>query len=211
MNIGSGTAWAILGAVGTVIMLIGFLGFIDVISTGEPIAIVLFGLGVILIVQSTIYAYLERCKIAKEIEVYERTVAARKMVASVPNDLDEGYVIDLTAEPDVIVEYGDRPRDENIEVSSEYENSSCIVSSVDHEDEYASEEPCTMLREVEIAPEDVERLPSYDYAPIERLPSRRETDSYEEEKNSDDDGVIERLPPYDRKTEPAEEDYYYED
>ena len=112
MNIRSGTAWAILSVVGMILLAIGFVGYIDVIPTGELIAMIIFCLGIILVVLATIYIRLERRDVVKEIDEYDRGEAVRSVVAEVPNDLKGGYIIDLTADIEyMVVSAEDLPSD----------------------------------------------------------------------------------------------------
>jgi hypothetical protein len=109
MYIKSITAWAILCILGIVLLLIGMLGYIGVFSLGEAISTVIMGAGVILIIEATIFIRLEMNKLAKEIADHERLKEIRSDSANVPNDLESGYIIDLTAEPSRAIVYDNDP------------------------------------------------------------------------------------------------------
>jgi len=109
MYIKSITAWAILCVLGVVLLLTGMLGYIGVFSFGDAVSTVILGMGAILIVEATIFIRLELNKVAKEIAEHERLKEIRKDAVNVPDDLENGYIIDLTAEPSRAITYDNDP------------------------------------------------------------------------------------------------------
>jgi hypothetical protein len=109
IKIKSITAWAILCVLGVILLFMGMLGYIGIFSFGDAVSTVILGMGVILIVEATIFIRIEMNKIAKEIAEHERLKEICKDSADVPDDLKSGYIIDLTAEPSRAITYENDP------------------------------------------------------------------------------------------------------
>ena len=92
--------------IGILVMFVGVLGFVGIISMDAAIATVISGVGIMLIIQSSIFIHLERTQLNREVEEFERMRAIREEIGSVPDNMEKGYLIDLTAEPEYAVQHG---------------------------------------------------------------------------------------------------------
>jgi len=96
----------IVDIIGILVMFAGVLGFVGVLSMDSAIATVIAGVGIMLIIQSSIFIHLERTQLNREVEEFERMLAIRKEAGLVPDNSEKGYLIDLTADPEHAVQHG---------------------------------------------------------------------------------------------------------
>ena len=96
--------WALLDVLGMVLLAAG--AFVIVTQFPFPrIAEIVLVIGIIIIVVSSFFIFLEGRKLRKEDEKFRRFEKKRASARQVPNDLEEGYLIDYTADPDQVVSF----------------------------------------------------------------------------------------------------------
>jgi len=119
----NGFVWTVLEIMGMVLLAAGALSLIFAHSLNTTIQIVYIMAGIALIIVSSAFIQLEGSKLRKEDKEYRRFEKIRDEARAVPNDLDEGYIIDYTADPERAVSYrsnsdrrvvADRPADDSV-------------------------------------------------------------------------------------------------
>jgi hypothetical protein len=99
------SVWTALDIVGMMILIAGALGVIGYLTLSQMVSEILIAVGIALIIISSIFIHNEGRKLRKEYEEYERFDEIRNDARSVPNDLNEGYMIDYTEEPSRAISY----------------------------------------------------------------------------------------------------------
>jgi hypothetical protein len=118
-------AWAIMEILGMVLLVFGAFGVMGLIGLGHQASIGLMVLGIMLILISSIFIQIEGHELRKEDDGYRRFEEVRDEARLVPDNLNEGYVIDYTAEPGKAVSY--RSNDpESVQLENN-EHSDCDV------------------------------------------------------------------------------------
>ncbi|MDR0309897.1 MAG: hypothetical protein LBH88_03985 [Candidatus Methanoplasma sp.] len=97
--------WALLDIIGMLLLAVGAFGVIGFISVPMLASQVLIAAGIIAIAVSALFIHLDGRELRKEHEEFMRFDEIRKDARLVPNDLDEGYIIDYTAEPSRAISY----------------------------------------------------------------------------------------------------------
>lgn len=116
--------WAMLDIVGMLILLVGVLGVIGIIPLGVNPSAAVMVVGIVMIVIASAFIQRQGKRLRKEHEEFIRFDEIRREARKVPNDLEEGYVIDYTAEPSRAISY------KNNEVQEE---TFCTMSDEDEE------------------------------------------------------------------------------
>ncbi|MCL2317436.1 MAG: hypothetical protein FWC44_00055 [Methanomassiliicoccaceae archaeon] len=94
--------WAILDVVGMVLLAIGAYHIMTQFPYPKTAEVVLIaGLGLIIV--SSIFIYLDGRDLRKEDMKLREFEEVRAVAREVPNDLRDGYLIDLTADPENVV------------------------------------------------------------------------------------------------------------
>ncbi|MDR3074747.1 MAG: hypothetical protein LBU30_01750 [Candidatus Methanoplasma sp.] len=100
-----GCVWAICDVAGIIPLVLGALGVISLIPLGLALSEVLLAIGIVLISVSSAFIALDGSRLKKEHREYERFDRIRENARLVPDDLEEGYMIDYTADPDCAISY----------------------------------------------------------------------------------------------------------
>jgi len=124
--VNKGHTWAFLDVIGMALLSAGALGVIEIISLGQLTSEILMAVGIVLIVISSTFIQVEGTRLRKEQEEFEKSEVQRSYELEalrkeqeeferfeeirndarwVPNDLDEPYLIDYTAEPSRAISY----------------------------------------------------------------------------------------------------------
>ncbi|MDR3206482.1 MAG: hypothetical protein LBT41_05275 [Candidatus Methanoplasma sp.] len=92
-------AWAVLDIIGMVILAIGVCAYVEIfpVNLGEAPSLVTMGIGIVLIFEASVFIHLEGIRIARILEENERRQSP--LPSQIPDDSDEGYIIDYTAIP----------------------------------------------------------------------------------------------------------------
>jgi len=94
--------WAILDVIGMVLLAIGAVIIMTWFPYPKAAEVVLVaGLGIIIV--SSFFIYLDGRTLRKEDLKFREFDEVRAIAREVPNDLREGYLIDLTADPENVV------------------------------------------------------------------------------------------------------------
>jgi hypothetical protein len=96
--------WAILDIIGMILLAVGALTIMMSFPIPEYAEAVML-VGIILIVVASVFIFLIGRELRKEDMEFRRFEGIRDSARMVPNDLDEGYVIDYTADPDDAIFY----------------------------------------------------------------------------------------------------------
>ncbi|MDR2698474.1 MAG: hypothetical protein LBB30_02195 [Candidatus Methanoplasma sp.] len=107
------SVWTVADIVGMVLVAVGILGFIEVISVDQTLSEVLMAVGMVLIAISAVFIQIEGGRLRKEGEEYKRFDEIRTNARRVPNDLEESYQIDYTAEPSRAIRYRNNSPEES--------------------------------------------------------------------------------------------------
>jgi len=99
------SVWMVADIAGMMLLVVGVLGFIEIISADKVVSEALMAAGMALIVISAVFIQAEGKKLRKESEEFRRVDEIRKEMWLVPNDLEEGYQIDFTANPRHAIKY----------------------------------------------------------------------------------------------------------
>jgi len=124
--------WAVLDIIGMVILAAGALGMVELISLGYQISKVLLAAGVVLIIISSAFIQLEGWRLRKKNNEFMRFDTIRNDARRVPNDLEEPYLIDYTAEPSCAISYknnGPKKETRLREHDEDWENKFLIIYS----------------------------------------------------------------------------------
>ncbi|MDR2845700.1 MAG: hypothetical protein LBV63_00295 [Candidatus Methanoplasma sp.] len=120
--------WVALEFVGIIVLLLGVSRYIGIPHNVPDIGVVsliIIAAGIMLIVESSIFIHLEGVRLENEIDLFDRAkeelenawAAARtpesieKDVITVPDDLDEPYLLDFSADPALAALYSDKIAD----------------------------------------------------------------------------------------------------
>ncbi|MCL1810692.1 MAG: hypothetical protein FWG41_00500 [Methanomassiliicoccaceae archaeon] len=116
--------WTILDIIGMVLLIVGVLGVIDILSIGTDTSIKVMAAGIVLIVVSSIFIQIEGMRLRREHDEFRRFDEIREKARLVPNDLDEGYLIDYTAEPGSAIDYKENEPPNETEFAEQNEDAS---------------------------------------------------------------------------------------
>jgi len=95
----------LLDILGMALLAAGAIYIIKTVSPDMTVPVALMAAGIALIVASSTVIGVNGRRFKKEYEEFERFGEIRKEVQRVPDDLDEGYLIDYTAEPEQAVRF----------------------------------------------------------------------------------------------------------
>jgi len=102
-----GPLWAILDVLGMVLLAAGAIFVMQTTSPDLSASMALIAAGIVLIVVSSVFIGISGRRFRKEYEEFERFDEIRTGALQVPDDLEEGYLIDYTGEPDNAIRYRD--------------------------------------------------------------------------------------------------------
>ena len=100
-----GSVWAAADVIGMAILAVGALGYIDIFTLDSMASIALIVIGIIIIIISSVFIQLDGMRLRKEHDEFRRFEEIRNEARIVPNDLNEPYQIDYTAEPSRAIIY----------------------------------------------------------------------------------------------------------
>ncbi|AIZ56070.1 hypothetical protein Mpt1_c01690 [Candidatus Methanoplasma termitum] len=96
--------WVILDVIGMILLAVGALRIMTMFPQPKD-AVPLIIIGIALIVVASVFIFLMGRELRIEDAEFRRFEDIRDSARMVPNDLDEGYVIDYTADPDDAIFY----------------------------------------------------------------------------------------------------------
>ena len=102
----NGYVWTVLIILGMIMLTVGAFGVFGFIVLDQEISIGLMVLGIMFIIISSIFIQIEGHMLRRKDSEFHKFEEVRDETRQVPNDLDEGYLIDYTAEPGSAVGQG---------------------------------------------------------------------------------------------------------
>jgi len=104
--------WVLIDILGMILLTIGALSIMTSTTPSTTWQEFCLGLGIALIIIPSVAIAFQGHILRKEFDSFQRFDEARKEAHTVPDDLEDGYLIDYTAEPGKVAVWNEEPKEE---------------------------------------------------------------------------------------------------